>query len=444
MSPVPLDAELQVTTDTRLSQPRKSDGPEKAGDFEAALARMLSGTDEADESGPATTLPNKNNAAAKTREPEAGAEGAEAGAGPEHSSGSKVKKLLKDASPDKKQLEAMKDGKAFAAKSATKAGAKAENSTVKATSGERVSESKIPDLQKDGEVADSRRKGLTHVETPSVKVPSVGGEDAGAAIAVVHMANQAAATPLNVFATEADGSRGGVQRHAGRPGHESPKVVLELRDYRNAESVRVAMADGQTGSTKGETADDKSANGDRDSGDFQLRMFRFAADRGDGSAPVTSRSAGGGAFSAYLRENLNNQIVRQSGIILRNNNRGEIRLVLKPENLGRVRLRIQLDDHRLSGRIFVDSALVKEAFEQNLPSLYRTFRNNGFDASGFEVLVDGGEGNGSSPQGSPDSSSGRTPAGAAVLNTKTAQQLGDAVPILEEIGWQSDLVNLVV
>jgi flagellar hook-length control protein FliK len=111
------------------------------------------------------------------------------------------------------------------------------------------------------------------------------------------------------------------------------------------------------------------------------------------SAQSPWRSAEGDlrALSEQLRETLGNRIVKQSGIILRNNESGEIRLTLRPEHLGSVRIRIQLEEHHLQGRIVVDSTAVKEVFDENLEALQRAFRDSGFHSASIDVAV-GGDG----------------------------------------------------
>lgn len=97
------------------------------------------------------------------------------------------------------------------------------------------------------------------------------------------------------------------------------------------------------------------------------------------------------ALLAELRNTANTEIVKTSGIVLRDGGEGEIRLNLKPENLGNVRIRLALHDNQVTGRIVVDNSAVREVFEQNLDNLYRAFRDSGLNASGLEVTV-GGEG----------------------------------------------------
>ena len=219
---------------------------------------------------------------------------------------------------------------------------------------------------------------------------------------------------------------------AEKQGKSAGKTVIEVADYRTGQTAAAAKESGLSEAANGDAVEEGAVEGEKEDGSVQIRLVRTAFSGNRGSEPVTARTARGEGFAAYVRENLSNQIVKQSGIILRNNNSGEIRLVLKPEHLGRVRLRIQLEENRVSGRVFVDSSFVKESFEQNLEALYRAFRNSGFEASGFEVFVDGRGTNGG------DSKDRET------LDAKTLKQLDDAVPILEEIDQQSELINLVI
>lgn len=102
----------------------------------------------------------------------------------------------------------------------------------------------------------------------------------------------------------------------------------------------------------------------------------------------------GSALMKQLEESINSKIVKQSGIILKNDNSGEIKLILKPEALGKVRMRLSLNDNRITGQIVVENAAVKEIFEQNLQNLERAFKENGFDTAALNVSV-GGNGTGS-------------------------------------------------
>ncbi len=88
-----------------------------------------------------------------------------------------------------------------------------------------------------------------------------------------------------------------------------------------------------------------------------------------------------------LQEKANPQIVQQAQVFLKDREDGEIRLVLKPEQLGEVRIRLHLQDRLIEGHITVENSTVKELFEQNKGELAQAFREQGFEMSQLEVSV---------------------------------------------------------
>jgi hypothetical protein len=91
-----------------------------------------------------------------------------------------------------------------------------------------------------------------------------------------------------------------------------------------------------------------------------------------------------------IRELTGSDIVKTAAIILRDGG-GEIRLTLKPESLGSVRIRLRLADNGIEGRIVVDNAAVKQTFDAGLDALARAFTAEGFQTSSLEVAVSGGQ-----------------------------------------------------
>lgn len=80
------------------------------------------------------------------------------------------------------------------------------------------------------------------------------------------------------------------------------------------------------------------------------------------------------------------EVVKQSGIILKEGGNGEIRLVLKPENLGSIRIRLAMSESSLEGRIVVDNNSVKELVESSLDNLKNALRLEGYQTN-LEVSV---------------------------------------------------------
>ena len=80
------------------------------------------------------------------------------------------------------------------------------------------------------------------------------------------------------------------------------------------------------------------------------------------------------------------EVVKQTGIILKSGGNGEIRLVLKPENLGSIRIRLAVSESSLEGRIVVDNNSVKELVESGLDNLKNALRLEGYQTN-LEVSV---------------------------------------------------------
>jgi len=89
--------------------------------------------------------------------------------------------------------------------------------------------------------------------------------------------------------------------------------------------------------------------------------------------------------------------------VLKDGDSGTIRLRLKPESLGNVKIELNLSDNNISGRITVESDEAKSAFEKNMGELADAFKQGGFDSARLEVAVGGGSGGnaGGDPGGDP-------------------------------------------
>jgi Flagellar hook-length control protein FliK len=130
-------------------------------------------------------------------------------------------------------------------------------------------------------------------------------------------------------------------------------------------------------------------------------------EKGDGSAPVgkpfaerfaAAETAGKAAPPAHanplerIREMTGSDLVRTAGLVVRDGG-GEIRLTLKPESLGSVRIRLSLEDGKIEGRIIVDTPEARQAFEAGLDSLTRALNADGFQTGSLQVSVGGGNAN---------------------------------------------------
>jgi len=102
--------------------------------------------------------------------------------------------------------------------------------------------------------------------------------------------------------------------------------------------------------------------------------------------PVLEASVRTSRAAANFEQRFIPEVVKQTGIILKSGGNGEIRLVLKPENLGSVRIRLALSESSLEGRIVVDNNSVKELVESSLDNLRNALRAEGYQTN-LEVSV---------------------------------------------------------
>ncbi len=108
-------------------------------------------------------------------------------------------------------------------------------------------------------------------------------------------------------------------------------------------------------------------------------------------------------FQQVLSQQIQNsapEFVKAGSILLKDNNSGSINMILKPENLGNVKVSLELSDKILSGQIVVQSKEAFEAFKQNMDTLRQAFQSNGFENANLNlVLADNANSNGTFGQG---------------------------------------------
>jgi len=157
------------------------------------------------------------------------------------------------------------------------------------------------------------------------------------------------------------------------------RVTLEIRDLRT-----------QTGSEAGIVAERglKVVEEIRTGQEKEIVLeLRPVGERPQGSAGTEAKPEvrGGENFSQLLaRElngNLSTDIVRQAAIVLRDGGEGTIKLSLRPESLGKVKIHLEMAENKVSGHIVVETEEALRAFEQEIHTLEQSFRDSGFEAS---------------------------------------------------------------
>ncbi len=153
---------------------------------------------------------------------------------------------------------------------------------------------------------------------------------------------------------------------------------------------------------------------------------------------VQSSSASQRLLKAF-QEKMIHEVVRKTTIILKDGGNGEIRLVLKPESLGSVRIRINIIDNSVEGRIIVENNSVKELFKSSMEQLQSALKEEGFQSARLEVSVGGRE---NQDRADVEDMLGWTTASESA-KAEASLEFDRAVPVLTEID-ELLLVNLVV
>lgn len=110
------------------------------------------------------------------------------------------------------------------------------------------------------------------------------------------------------------------------------------------------------------------------------------------SSNSQTASASSSTFQAMLANQIQNNaqdFVKAGNIVLKDNNAGQIKLILHPESLGSVKIDLDISDKTLSGRITVASQEAFNAFKESAESLRQAFVNSGFENAGFELAMAG-------------------------------------------------------
>jgi hypothetical protein len=173
------------------------------------------------------------------------------------------------------------------------------------------------------------------------------------------------------------------------------RINLEVRDLRTGDGQNSSSSTGPVPSQHNAGARLLSENGETDI-TLELRgdnPGREAPDSAQKSWETRSTQSFEQILARELHENLNGDIVRHASVVLRDHGQGTIRLSLKPESLGNVKIRLEMAENKITGHIVVESEEALRAFEREARSLEQAFRDSGFDGAELDMsLAQGGGG----------------------------------------------------
>ena len=172
------------------------------------------------------------------------------------------------------------------------------------------------------------------------------------------------------------------------------RAVLDVKDLRTADNR-------QQGSTESSKLSSSSLHlNEKIDADIPVNLVPGSAKTAGQSSKNTSLNSGlDEALAQKLRDGLDSDIVRQASVILRDGGEGTIRLSLKPESLGNVKIRLEMTENKITGHIIVESNEALRAFERELPVLEKAFADSGFSETNLEMFLAQDNGNYNPNQG---------------------------------------------
>ena len=146
-------------------------------------------------------------------------------------------------------------------------------------------------------------------------------------------------------------------------------------------------------------------------------------------------------FASMLSKELETSagdLVKTGSIVLQNNSKGSINLILHPEQLGNVKIKLELSENQISGKIVVASREAYDAFKENISAIKEAFSASGFETGGFE-LAWGGSGDG----GSQNQQESRQFAQESTVNSRGMKYVDSMPDVIPDEYAGSGNVNLV-
>ena len=166
------------------------------------------------------------------------------------------------------------------------------------------------------------------------------------------------------------------------------RAPLEVRDFRSSNAPS-----GEGGLKSGDLRADAGVRVSGEAGNREITMELRLPNQGQNApnAETAWELKAGQAFenllARELHQNFNNDIVRHASMVLRDEGAGTIRLALRPETLGNVKIRLEMAENKITGHIIVESEEALRAFEREIHSLEQAFKESGFEAANLEMSL---------------------------------------------------------
>jgi flagellar hook-length control protein FliK len=163
------------------------------------------------------------------------------------------------------------------------------------------------------------------------------------------------------------------------------RIVRKIRDKFDVQDIRTEQ---RTAVIEQSTA--------RQASDRSITVLDMAVDLRSNTPETTPVDHKSQTFADMLTRKLDggltSDIVRQAAIVLKDGGQGVIRLSLKPETLGSVKIQLEMSENNIMGRIIVDSGDALRAFDKVVPSMEQAFKDSGFETATLSASLSNSDG----------------------------------------------------
>ena len=170
------------------------------------------------------------------------------------------------------------------------------------------------------------------------------------------------------------------------------KVTFDVRDFRTGTGVNEST--GTRPYSAVETTTGRAGSESPREITMELRLPDNASHPQNSSQTnweVKASSALENMLARELHQNFNGDIVRHASMALRDGGEGTIKIALKPESLGNVKIRLEMTENKITGHIVVESEEALNAFRKEISSLEQAFRDSGFSNADLNLSLNSEE-----------------------------------------------------
>jgi flagellar hook-length control protein FliK len=139
-----------------------------------------------------------------------------------------------------------------------------------------------------------------------------------------------------------------------------------------------------------------------------------------------------------LHQNFNGDIVRHASMALHDGGEGVIKLALKPDSLGNVKIHLKMSENKITGHIVVESEEALNAFRKEITSLEQAFRDSGFTNAQLDLSLTADQRNADQEQKAPSFLPG------IAASRYDESYAGDSLPIVDVFfGQRQGTINML-